>query len=255
MFWKRKHVPPRPVSGESEGPNDDLLIDVRRMSKIYHEGKENEVRALDDISLTVPWGEFLCILGQSGSGKSTLMNILGCLDIPTYGTYFLNGQAVSNLKPSVLSGIRNREIGFIFQGFNLIPALTALENVELPLIYRGLGREERRALAVDALTSVGLANRIDHRPGEMSGGQQQRVAIARAVAAKPPIIMADEPTGNLDSASGRDIMGQLSQLNEQGTSIILITHDNHLAQMAKRIVTIQDGHIISDEPGKGGIGV
>ena len=160
-----------------------------------------------------------------------------------------NGQPVSDMKPSVLSGIRNREIGFIFQGFNLIPALTALENVELPLIYRGMPREERRRLAQEALVSVGLEKRMDHRPGEMSGGQQQRVAIARAVAAKPPIIMADEPTGNLDSASGLDIMRKLTALNEQGTSIILITHDNHLAQMAKRIVTIQDGRIISDTKG------
>ena len=194
-----------------------------------------------------PW---LWKMGNSfvSSGKSTLMNILGCLDIPTYGTYHLNGQAVSDMKPSVLSGIRNREIGFIFQGFNLIPALTALENVELPLIYRGMGREERRRLAVDALVSVGLEKRMDHRPGEMSGGQQQRVAIARAVAAKPPIIMADEPTGNLDSASGKEIMEQLKVLNAQGTSVILITHDNHLALMAKRIVTLQDGRIISDEP-------
>lgn len=249
MFGKK--APPA-VEIRPEGMASDLLIDVRQMSKIYNEGRENEVRALDDISLTVKWGEFLCILGQSGSGKSTLMNILGCLDIPTYGTYYLDGQAVSDMKPSVLSGIRNREIGFIFQGFNLIPALTALENVELPLIYRGLGREERRRLAKDALASVGLENRMDHRPGEMSGGQQQRVAIARAVAAKPPIIMADEPTGNLDSASGLDIMQQLAALNEQGTSVILITHDNHLAQMAKRIVTIQDGHITSDAPVKGG---
>nr|WP_283675392.1 ABC transporter ATP-binding protein [Butyricicoccus sp. Marseille-Q5471] len=233
--------------------NDDLLIDVQNLSKIYNEGKENEVRALDDISLQVKWGEFLCILGQSGSGKSTLMNILGCLDIPTYGTYRLNGQFVSDMKPSVLSGIRNREIGFIFQGFNLIPALTALENVELPLIYRGLGKTDRTDLSIKALDAVGLKNRMDHRPGEMSGGQQQRVAIARAVAAKPPIIMADEPTGNLDSSSGREIMEQLSALNNQGTSIILITHDNHLAQMAKRIVTIQDGRIISDEPGRGGV--
>lgn len=250
MFGKNKP----PIAEQQQMDfSSDLLIDVRQMSKIYNEGKENEVRALDNISLTVPWGEFLCILGQSGSGKSTLMNILGCLDIPTYGTYYLNGQAVSDMKPSVLSGIRNREIGFIFQGFNLIPALTALENVELPLIYRGLGREERHQLAVDALTSVGLEKRMSHRPGEMSGGQQQRVAIARAVAAKPPIIMADEPTGNLDSASGLDIMQKLTALNEQGTSIILITHDNHLAQMARRIVTIQDGRIISDEAGKGGL--
>ena len=248
MFGKKA---PQATETMSENEASGLLIDVRQMSKIYNEGRENEVRALDNISLTVEWGEFLCILGQSGSGKSTLMNILGCLDIPTYGTYYLDGQAVSEMKPSVLSGIRNREI---FQGFNLIPALTALENVELPLIYRGLGREERRRLAVDALTAVGLENRMDHRPGEMSGGQQQRVAIARAVAAKPPIIMADEPTGNLDSASGLDIMQQLTALNEQGTSIILITHDNHLAQMAKRIVTIQDGRIISDAPTEGGNG-
>ena len=251
MFGKKA---PQATETMSENEASGLLIDVRQMSKIYNEGRENEVRALDNISLTVEWGEFLCILGQSGSGKSTLMNILGCLDIPTYGTYYLDGQAVSEMKPSVLSGIRNREIGFIFQGFNLIPALTALENVELPLIYRGLGREERRRLAVDALTAVGLENRMDHRPGEMSGGQQQRVAIARAVAAKPPIIMADAPTGILDSASGLDIMQQLTALNEQGTSIILITHDNHLAQMAKRIVTIQDGRIISDAPTEGGSG-
>lgn len=238
---------------EAEQVDSGLLIDVQEMSKIYNEGRENEVRALDNISLSVPWGQFLCILGQSGSGKSTLMNILGCLDIPTYGTYLLNGQAVSDMKPSVLSGIRNREIGFIFQGFNLISALTAIENVELPLIYRGLGREERHRLAREALIAVGLEARMHHRPNEMSGGQQQRVAIARAVAAKPPIIMADEPTGNLDSASGRDIMEQLSELNRQGTSIILITHDNRLAEMAQRIVTIQDGHIISDRPGKGEI--
>ena len=238
-------------SGQGETGHAELLIDVQQMSKIYNEGRENEVRALDDISLSVAWGEFLCILGQSGSGKSTLMNILGCLDIPTYGTYYLDGQPVSDMKPSVLAGIRNREIGFIFQGFNLIPALTAIENVELPLIYRGIGREERRRLATEALISVGLEKRMDHRPGEMSGGQQQRVAIARAVAAKPPIIMADEPTGNLDSASGLDIMRKLTALNEEGTSIILITHDNKLAQMAKRIVTIQDGRIISDRPSEG----
>ncbi|RKJ82080.1 ABC transporter ATP-binding protein [Butyricicoccus sp. 1XD8-22] len=248
MFWKRKSAPP---PAPAPAGDSSLLVDVRRLSKIYNEGKENEVRALDDISLAVPWGEFLCILGQSGSGKSTLMNILGCLDIPTYGTYYLDGQAVSELPPSTLSAIRNREIGFIFQGFNLIPALTALENVELPLIYRGMPAGERRKLAKAALDAVGLAKRINHRPAEMSGGQQQRVAIARAVAAKPPIIMADEPTGNLDSGSGREIMEQLTELNRQGTSIILITHDNKLAEMAKRIVTISDGHIISDRAGKG----
>lgn len=245
MFGKKKAPQ---AAEEVQIGNPDFLIEVQQISKIYHEGQENEVRALDNVSLTMKNGEFLCILGQSGSGKSTLMNILGCLDIPTYGTYYLNGQAVSEMKPSVLSGIRNREIGFVFQGFNLIPALTALENVELPLIYRGIGREERRQMATEALVSVGLENRMTHRPGEMSGGQQQRVAIARAVAAHPPIIMADEPTGNLDSAAGREIMEQLKALNEQGTSVILITHDIHLAQMAERIVTLQDGRIISDRP-------
>ena len=231
-------------SGQGETGHAELLIDVQQMSKIYNEGRENEVRALDNISLSVQWGEFLCILGQSGSGKSTLMNILGCLDIPTYGTYYLDGQPVSDMKPSVLAGIRNREIGFIFQGFNLIPALTAIENVELPLIYRGIGREERRRLAADALCSVGLEKRMDHRPGEMSGGQQQRVAIARAVAAKPPIIMADEPTGNLDSASGLDIMRKLTALNEEGTSIILITHDlGVVAQMCDEVIVMYAGSI------------
>ncbi len=248
MFFKKKRVI------EPQAPaNKSLLIEVRNLSKIYNEGKENEVRALDRISLEVPWGQFLCILGQSGSGKSTLMNILGCLDIPTYGTYYLDGHEVSSMKPSVLSTIRNKEIGFIFQGFNLIPALTAIENVELPLIYRGMPANQRRELAIKALCSVGLEKRLDHRPSEMSGGQQQRVAIARAIAAKPPIIMADEPTGNLDSRSGAEIMQQLIALNKQGTSIILITHDNKLAEVAQRVITIQDGHIISDRAGKGGV--
>lgn len=248
MFRKKSAAP-----AAAPPQNQDLLIDVRRLSKIYNEGRENEVRALDDITLQVKWGEFLCILGQSGSGKSTLMNILGCLDIPTYGTYYLDGHAVSDMRPSVLAGIRNREIGFIFQGFNLISDLTALENVELPLIYRGMGVAERRKLAVEALCSVGLENRIHHRPSEMSGGQQQRVAIARAVAAKPPIIMADEPTGNLDSKSGAEIMRQLLALNRQGTSVILITHDNRLAETARRIITLQDGRVMDDRPGKGGV--
>ena len=166
MFF-RKNSPPPPTEFD-----DSLLIDVQHLSKIYHEGKENEVRALDDISLAVPWGQFLCILGQSGSGKSTLMNILGCLDIPTYGIYRLGGQPVNEMRPSTLSGIRNREIGFIFQGFNLIPALTALENVELPLIYRGMPKAQRRELSITALEQVGLGHRLHHRPAEMSGGQQ-----------------------------------------------------------------------------------
>ena len=228
----------------------DTLIEVKNLMKIYNPG-ENEVRALNDVSLRIARGEFVAIIGQSGSGKSTFMNMLGCLDVPTSGSYYLNGSDVAHLSDDELSEIRNREIGFIFQGFNLIPGLTALENVELPLIYRGMPASKRRGLAVEALVSVGLEKRIHHRPGEMSGGQQQRVAIARAVAAKPPIIMADEPTGNLDSKSGAEIMRQLLELNQQGTSVILITHDNQLAEVAKRIITIQDGHVISDRAGRG----
>ena len=243
MFGKNKP----PIAEQQTDYSSDLLIDVRQMSKIYNEGKENEVRALDNISLTVPWGEFLCILGQSGSGKSTLMNILGCLDIPTYGTYYLNGQAVSDMKPSVLSGIRNREIGFIFQGFNLIPALTALENVELPLIYRGLPAGKRRLLALEALERVGLASRMDHRPNQMSGGQQQRVAVARAIAAHPPLILADEPTGNLDTRAGARVFEIIRALHAEGNTIVLITHDEGLARKAQRIVRITDGKIDDGE--------
>ena len=224
----------------------ELLIDVQRMSKIYNEGRENEVRALDDISLQVQWGEFLCILGQSGSGKSTLMNILGCLDIPTYGTYYLDGQPVSDMKPSVLAGIRNREIGFIFQGFNLIANLNAIENVELPLIYRGIDRKTRHELAIESLKMVGLEKRMDHKPSEMSGGQQQRVAIARAIAAQPPVILADEPTGNLDSASSKEILAILKKMHKTGRTVILITHDNGIAAQARRVVRIMDGKIESD---------
>ncbi|WP_458861719.1 ABC transporter ATP-binding protein [Acidaminobacterium chupaoyuni] len=224
-----------------------MLIELKRISKIYNEGRESEVRALDDVSLTIEKGEFTAILGQSGSGKSTMMNILGCLDIPTYGEYWLEEENVSNIPPRRLAAIRNRNIGFIFQGFNLIPALTALENVELPLVYRGMPHSQRHELSVAALESVGLGERMDHRPSELSGGQQQRVAIARAIAAKPPVIMADEPTGNLDTKAGAEIMLKLCALNDEGTTILLITHDMQLAHMAKRIVRLQDGKIISDE--------
>ncbi len=223
-----------------------MLIDIRRISKIYNEGRESEVRALDDVSLQIDYGECTAILGHSGSGKSTLMNILGCLDIPTYGDYYLAGEAVSDMPLSKLSAIRNRQIGFIFQGFNLVPGLTALENVELPLIYRGMHRRERLALCEQALTEVGLEKRMDHRPTELSGGQQQRVAIARAIAAQPPIIMADEPTGNLDTHAGAEIMKKLISLNDNGSTVIIITHDLHLAQAAKRIITLRDGRIIGD---------
>ena len=221
------------------------LIKVEDMYKIYNPG-ENEVRALDGVSLSVSEGEFVAIIGHSGSGKSTLMNMLGCLDVPTKGKYILNGRDVSRLSDNELSDVRNNEIGFIFQGFNLIQNLTAIENVELPLIYRRVEKRERRRLAVEALKKVGLEQRMKHKPAEMSGGQQQRVAIARAIAAAPPLILADEPTGNLDSKSTKDIMKILEELNEQGNTIVLITHDDGIAANARRVVRIMDGKIESD---------
>ena len=221
------------------------LIDIRNMTKLYN-GGENEVRALDGISLTVHSGEFVAIIGPSGSGKSTLMNMLGCLDTPTSGDYFLDGANVAEMSDDHLSMIRNLQIGFIFQGFNLIPSMSALENVELPLIYRGVPREERRALCLDALERVGLRDRVSHKPPEMSGGQQQRVAIARAVAARPPIILADEPTGNLDTKSGAEIMELLHALHREGKTILLISHDRDIAEKAQRVIRIQDGIIVED---------
>lgn len=224
------------------------LVEIRDMCKVYNPG-ENEVRALDHVSVTIDEGEFVAIIGQSGSGKSTLMNMLGCLDVPSSGSYMLHGQSVSELDDDELSDIRNREIGFIFQGFNLIPNLTALENVELPLIYRGVGRAKRVELARAALEKVGLGHRMNHRPAEMSGGQQQRVAIARAIAQAPPVILADEPTGNLDSHSTQEILGILKELHGDGRTVILITHDNEIAAQAKRVIKIKDGRIESDSGG------
>ncbi len=221
------------------------LVEIKDVCKVYNPG-ENEVRALDHVNVNIDEGEFVAIIGQSGSGKSTLMNMLGCLDVPTSGMYRLHGQDVSDLDDNELSDIRNREIGFIFQGFNLIPNLTALENVELPLIYRGVGRTKRVELSKKALEKVGLENRIEHKPAEMSGGQQQRVAIARAIAQAPPIILADEPTGNLDSNSSREIMGILKSLHSEGRTVILITHDNEIAAQAKRIIKIKDGRVETD---------
>lgn len=221
------------------------LIEIRDMSKIYNPG-ENEVRALDNVTLSIEKGEYVAIIGQSGSGKSTLMNMLGCLDVPTSGSYYLNGQDVSNLSDDELSDIRNLEIGFIFQGFNLIQNLTAQENVELPLIYRGVSKSERERLAVEALKKVGLAHRMDHKPAQMSGGQQQRVAIARAIAQAPPVILADEPTGNLDSASSVEIINILRELHEDNRTVILITHDNDIAAQAKRVIRIKDGKVERD---------
>ena len=221
------------------------LIDARNLYKIYNPG-ENEVHALDGVSLTIDRGEFVAIIGQSGSGKSTFMNMLGLLDSPTSGEYYLEGREVSKLTDDELSEIRNKEIGFIFQGFNLIPSLTATGNVELPLIYRGMPAAQRHELSDAALERVGIGHRKNHRPSEMSGGQQQRVAIARAVAARPPIILADEPTGNLDTHSGEEVMRILKELNDEGRTVILITHDNSIAAQAKRIIRIQDGKIVSD---------
>lgn len=222
-----------------------VLVQIEDMCKIYNPG-ENEVRALDHVSVSIEEGEFVAIIGQSGSGKSTLMNMLGCLDVPTSGKYILNGQDVSDLDDDELSDIRNQEIGFIFQGFNLIPNLTALENVELPLIYRGVSRGERNELSHKALEKVGLGHRIHHKPSEMSGGQQQRVAIARAIAQAPPVILADEPTGNLDSRSTKEIMQILQELHQEGRTVILITHDNEIAAQAKRVIKIKDGRIEAD---------
>lgn len=221
------------------------LVEIKDVCKIYNPG-ENEVRALDHVNVMIEEGEFVAIIGQSGSGKSTLMNMLGCLDVPTSGIYRLHGQDVSDLDDDELSDIRNREIGFIFQGFNLIPNLTALENVELPLIYRGVGMAKRRRLSEQALEKVGLGHRMDHKPAEMSGGQQQRVAIARAIAQAPPVILADEPTGNLDSHSTQEILGILKDLHKDGRTVILITHDNEIAAQAKRVIKIKDGHIETD---------
>ena len=218
------------------------LISIKDVYKIYNHG-ENEVRALDGISIKINDGEFVAIVGSSGSGKSTLMNMLGCLDIPTSGTYELGGQNTSCLSDDQLSHIRNKRIGFIFQGFNLINTLNAEENVELPLIYRRMPKSSRRGMAKKALKMVGLSDRMHHKPSEMSGGQQQRVAIARAIAAQPDIILADEPTGNLDSRSGADVMNILMDLNKGGKTILLITHDENIATLAHRRIKIADGRV------------
>ena len=221
------------------------LIEFEEVCKYYQMG-DTTVKAADHITMKIDKGEFVAIVGQSGSGKSTCMNIIGCLDVPTSGEYWLHGQDVSALSDDALSDIRNREIGFIFQGFNLIPNLTALENVELPLIYRGVSKSVREELSVEALKKVGLEHRMDHKPSEMSGGQQQRVAIARAIAQAPPVILADEPTGNLDSNSTKEIMDILKGLHKEGRTVILITHDNEIAAQAKRVIKIKDGKVESD---------
>ena len=221
------------------------LIELRDVYKIYQMGDE-AVHALDGISLTVDPGEFVAIVGSSGSGKSTAMNIIGCLDVPTSGSYYLGGRDVSAMNDDQQAEIRNKMLGFIFQQYNLIPKLTVQENVELPLLYAGVGAQERRARATEALERVGLAEKNRNLPSQLSGGQQQRVSIARALAGHPSLILADEPTGALDSRTGREVLGFLQKLNREGDTVVLITHDNSIAVRARRIVRLQDGRIIYD---------
>lgn len=221
------------------------MITLKNIFKIYKMG-ETSVNALSDVSLHVAEHEFVAVVGPSGSGKSTLMNILGCLDVPTSGSYMLDGREISHMRDNELADIRNTKIGFIFQGFNLLKKLNAVENVELPLVYQGISQKERYRRSVEALEAVGLGDRIKHTPNELSGGQQQRVAIARALVSNPPILLADEPTGNLDSKSGTEIMKIIHDLHDKGNTIILITHDNHIAEQAGRVVRITDGQLSED---------
>ena len=226
----------------------DLVIDIRNMTKVYKMGKV-EVPALYGVALQIRRGEMTAIMGPSGSGKSTLMNLLGCLDRPTSGEYYLEGKLVSKLGESGLTQIRRHKIGFVFQSYNLLPRTSALANVQLPMVYSGVGRRERRERALRALQMVGLGDRIHHQPNELSGGQQQRVAIARALAARPAIMLADEPTGNLDSKSGEEIMAIFQRLNrDEGITVIIVTHDLNIARHAARIVQMRDGLIVQDEP-------
>jgi putative ABC transport system ATP-binding protein len=226
--------------------NGHNLISIENVTKVYHMGKV-DVHALRGVSLEVCPGEMLAIMGPSGSGKSTLMNILGALDVPTQGTYTLDGQNVSRMRQDALSEVRNQKIGFVFQTFNLLPRTSALANVELPLIYAGITRSRKRCIA--ALEMVGLGDRLSHRPNELSGGEQQRVAIARALVNEPSLILADEPTGNLDSVAGQEVMGIFQQLNkERGITILVVTHEEEIAQHTRRIVRLQDGRVMSDEP-------
>ena len=220
------------------------IINLENISKVYQVGSE-DVHALDGVSLKIDRNEYVAIMGPSGSGKSTLMNILGCLDTPTSGTYDLKGTDVSDMSDNELAEVRNREIGFVFQTFNLLPRATSFHNVELPLIYAGIGASRRRELAETALTSVGLKERMLHKPNELSGGQRQRVAVARALVIGPSIILADEPTGNLDSKTGDGIMDLMTELNRKGTTIIMVTHDAHIAEYSRRTIRIADGRIVA----------
>lgn len=222
------------------------IIEVRDLVKIYRTG-DIELRALDGVSFKIERGEFVCVMGPSGSGKSTMMNILGCLDVPTSGHYELDGVDVKDQNKAELADIRNQKLGFVFQGFNLLPRVDAVENVELPLLYRGVGGSARRKAAINALERVGLGERLHHRPAQMSGGQQQRVAIARAIVGEAPIILADEPTGNLDTKTTVEIMNIFSDLHKQGITVILVTHEPEIATWSERVLRFRDGKLIADE--------
>ena len=234
------------ATAPSSIPRDDPVIRLERVNRRYLMGGSH-IDALGSVDLTVARGDYLAIMGPSGSGKSTLMNIIGCLDTPTGGDYWLNGKPVSAMNEKQLARVRNTEIGFIFQTFNLLPRMTALANVEVPLIYAGVRRRERDERAEEALARVGLADRMSHRPSEMSGGQRQRVAIARALVTNPSIVLADEPTGNLDSTTGREIMALFDRLHSGGNTLIVVTHEAHVAKHARRAIHLSDGNIVKDE--------
>jgi putative ABC transport system ATP-binding protein len=239
MNWSMK----KKKNGNAE--SNGHIIDMQAISKVYDTGKV-QVAALRGIDLKVKKGEFVAIVGPSGSGKSTLLNLLGCLDTPTGGEYRLSGEAVAGLDRDHLADIRNRRVGFVFQNFNLLPQLSALENVEMPMLFGGISRKERTRRAQKRLEAVGLGDRVEHKPTELSGGQMQRVAIARALAMEPDIVLADEPTGNLDTGSGSDVMGALQELWKGGSTLVVVTHDKTLAQRANRVIEIRDGKIVQD---------
>jgi putative ABC transport system ATP-binding protein len=235
-----------PRANPPPGTSGGVVIELERVTKVYRTGSI-AVAALRGISLTISQGEYVAVIGPSGSGKSTLMHILGCLDTPTSGTYQLAGENVSGMSEAALAEVRNRRIGFVFQGFNLLASMSAWQNVELPLVYAGVPRVERKQRALDALARVGLAGRVHHRPGELSGGQQQRVAVARALVTEPNLILADEPTGNLDSVSAADVLGLMGELHESGRTLVLITHDAEVASASGRVLGIRDGLLVEND--------
>ena len=226
-------------------PSDPPVVEARELEKTYVMG-EQKVHALQGITLRIEGGEFVAVMGSSGSGKSTFMNLVGCLDKPTKGLYLLSGKDVGKLSRDQLARVRGQQIGFVFQGFNLLPRTTAIENVELPMLYQGISSKERHQRASEALSRVGLGDRLDHTPAQLSGGQQQRVAIARALVNRPKLLLADEPTGNLDSRTSVEVMGIFQELNEQGLTVLLVTHEPDIAEHARRVVTFKDGHVLTD---------